>query len=138
MKISREQQAKINEIAKKYHLGFVILHGSRATGKIVSQHPDIDIAIYRRGGIPSEEYLQLVNAFMGVFGNDIDLKTLHKKDALFRFEVMQNAQLLYGSKALFNELFIYAYKDFHDKKPLYENMAKIQEKRQRLLNQLYA
>lgn len=138
MKITKEQQKKINEIGKKYSLDLIILHGSQATGKIVTKNPDIDVAVYRHGGIPFKEHTDLVNNFIGVFGDDVDLKTLHHKNPLFRFEVMRDAQLLYGNEKFFNEFFLYAYKTYQDARPLYGNLAIIQKKRQELLNKLYA
>lgn len=137
-KLTPTQLKKIQKIGKKHQLDFVVLHGSRATGKIVSPDPDYDLAVYRRGGILFDEHITLVNQFMGVFGNDTDVKTLHKKDPLFRFEVMRDAILLYGDEEKFNQFFLYAYKDFQESQPLYRNLKIIQKKRQNLFNQLYA
>lgn len=138
MKITSKQQKEINKIGEKHNLDLVVLHGSQATGKIVTRHPDIDIAVYRRGGISFKEQVNLIGKFMSIFGNDVDLKSLHHKNPLFLFEVMRNAQLLYGNKNFFNEFFIYTYKVYQDARPLYRNLAIIQKKRQELFNKMYA
>lgn len=138
MKITKDQQRKIDEIGKKHHLDLIILHGSQATGKIVTFHTDIDVAVYRRGGVSFQEHTDLVNKFMGVLGNDVDLKTLHHKNPLFLFEVVRDGQLLYGDQKFFNEFFLYTYRTYQDARPLYRNLAIIQKKRQELLNKLYA
>lgn len=137
MKITKEQQAKIDKIGREHHLDLVVLHGSQATGKIITKNPDVDIAVYRKGGIPFKEHINLIGEFMGIFGNEVDLKTLHHKNPLFLFEVMRDAQLLYGNESFFNKFFIYAYKNFQDARPLYQNLAVIQKKRQKLLNASY-
>lgn len=137
-KLTPKQKSQIEEIGEKHRLDFIVLHGSRATGKIVGKDPDYDLAVYRHGGISFDEYIMLACEFMDVFGNEVDVKTLHKIDPLFRFEVMRDAILLYGDEGKFNEFFIYAYKDYQESKPLYENLRMIQKKRQELFNQLYA
>jgi predicted nucleotidyltransferase len=138
MRITKRQQKQIDNIGRKYKLDMVVLHGSQATGKIISSEPDIDIAVFRCGGISFDEQIKLTGEFMNVFGNNVDVKTLHKKDALFRFEVMRDSQLLYGEKAFYNDFYLYAYKDYNDKKDLFANTAVIQRARQKLLNKLYA
>lgn len=119
MKISKRQQKQIDNIGKKYKLDMVVLHGSQATGKIVSLEPDIDIAVFRCGGISFDEQIKLTSEFMDVFGDDIDLKTLHKKDALFAYHVLRDSVLLFGNKSLLNELKAYAYHRYIDAKPLF-------------------
>jgi len=138
MEITLKQQAKINQISKGHKLDLVVLHGSQATGKIVTKDTDVDIAVFRRGGISFKEQVDLIGKFMSIFGNDVDLKTLHHKNPLFLFEVMRDAQLLYGNENFFNEFFIYAYKIYQDARPLYKNLTVIQKKRQELLNRKYA
>lgn len=138
LKITPQQKSQVKIIGNGHKLDFIILHGSQATGKIVSPEPDIDLAVYRRGGIDFKELISLTCEFMGVFGNDVDVKTLHKKDPLFRFEVMRDGILLYGDAQKFNEFFIYTYKDYQESKPLYNALIEIQRKRQSLFNQLYA
>ena len=112
MNISKE---KIGIIAKKHKLDFVILHGSQVSGAVKGPETDVDIAIYRNGGIKAKEYLNIYSEFMHIFnGEELDLKTLHQVNPLFRFYAVRNSQLLYGDKTEFNEFKAYAYRDMVD------------------------
>ncbi|MBA2124160.1 hypothetical protein B9J78_04405 [bacterium Unc6] len=119
MIITKEQYKQIDKIGAEHNLALVVLHGSHAVGKVVSLEPDVDIAIYRRGGIVFDEYLQLIGKFMEVFGNDIDLKTLHKKPPLFLHLVMRDSILLYGETLFYNQFKAYAYRCYIDAQPLF-------------------
>ena len=112
MNISKK---KIDQIAKKHKLDFVILHGSQVSDVVKGPETDVDIAIYRNGGIKAKEYLNIYSEFMHIFkGEELDLKTLHQVNPLFRFYVVRNSQLLYGDKTEFNEFKAYAYRDIVD------------------------
>lgn len=119
LKPTTQQKHQINQIGRGHRLDMVILHGSQATGKIVSPDPDVDIAVFRRGGIDFDERLKLINEFMGIFGNDVDLKTLHRKDPLFLHLAMRDSQLLFGNRAFYNEFRSYAFHRYVDAKPIF-------------------
>lgn len=119
MKITGEHHRQISQIGAEYNLDLVVLHGSHATGKVVSPEPDVDIAIYRRGGISFDEHLNVIGKFMEIFGNNTDLKTLHKKDPLFLHLVMRDSILLYGELLFYNQFKAYAYRRYIDAKPLF-------------------
>jgi len=123
MNILDYNKEKLNKIAKEQKLKFVILHGSRVTGKTVNPEPDIDIAFLGQGKLSAKNYLNLYSNLAEVFGNNLDLKQVNTANPLFRFEVIKNGQLLYGNKEEYNEYQIYAYRSYIDTKPLYKNMA---------------
>lgn len=119
MKISEKQDAKINEIGMRYNLDLIVLHGSMATRKIISPDPDIDIAVYRHGGISFDEQLKMVADFIEVFGDNVDLKTLHKKEPLFLYHAMKDSVLLYGNLHFYNEFKAYTFRCYMDAKPIF-------------------
>lgn len=111
---------QIKKIAKKHGLDFVILHGSRAKGGLKGPETDVDIAIYRNGGIKADEYFTIYSEMMDVFkGEELDLKTLHRVAPLFRYHVTKDGQLLYGKLTAYNNFKAYAYHRYIDAKPLF-------------------
>ncbi|MGB9706487.1 MAG: type VII toxin-antitoxin system MntA family adenylyltransferase antitoxin [Microgenomates group bacterium] len=134
MEITKEQKKQIQKIGKKHHLDFIILHGSQVTGKKGPQ-PDVDVAIYRRGGIDFKEQMEIFFKLSEIFGEfgELDLKTLHKKDPLFRYYVVRDGKLLYGDQTDFNEYKAYAYKSYFDASDLFALEAFLVEKHQRQL-----
>lgn len=115
-----KNKRKIVLLGRKYKLDLMILHGSKATGKVLSPEPDVDVAIYRKGGIESEEYLKIYSDLLGVFGDSLDLKTLHKKDALFLYLAMRDSVLLYGDERFYSIFKVYAYRRYMEAKPLFK------------------
>jgi len=115
MILTKEQKKQVEEIGKKHKLDFIIIHGSQVTGK-KGLDPDVDIAVYRNGGIDFDEQLKIfmeLDKVFEIFG-ELDLKTLHKKDPLFRYLVIRDGKLLYGDRTAFNEYQAYAYRSYLD------------------------
>lgn len=132
MRISRQQ---IRKIAKKHRLDFVILHGSKTKGRVKGPETDVDMAIYRNGGIGAKEYFQIYGEMMSIFkGEELDLKTLHRVNPLFRFYVARDSQLLYGDKTEFNEFKAYAYRSLVDSLSLIKLEDFLTEKYQKELH----
>ena len=131
MEITKEQKKQIQKIGKKHNLDFIILHGSQVTGK-KGPEPDVDIAIYRSGGIDFEEQMKIFLELSKIFGKfgELDLKTLHKKDPLFRYYVIRDGQLLYGKQTDFNEYKAYIYKSYFDAGDLFALEAFLVKKHQ--------
>lgn len=69
--------------------------------------------------ISKKHQLDMVVLHGSIFGNDVDLKTLHKKDPLFTYLVMEDNILLYGDKHFYNQFKTYAYRCYIDAKPLF-------------------
>ena len=138
MKITKEQKKQIQKIGKKHCLDFVILHGSQVTGK-KGPEPDVDIAIYRNKGIAFKEEMKIFLELSKIFGEfgELDLKTLHKKDPLFRYYVTRDGQLLYGDQTAYNFYKAYAFRDFQEAKPLFALEEYLVKKHQKELNHLF-
>lgn len=138
MKITREQKQKIQKIGEKRRLDFIILHGSQVTGK-KGLEPDVDIAIYRNGGIDFEEEMKIFLELSKIFGElgELDLKTLHKTNSLFRYYVVRDGMLLYGNRTAYNFYKAYVYRDFQEAKPLFALEEYLVKKHQEELNRRY-
>lgn len=110
---------KIAETAEKKKLSLIILYGSQATGK-ARNDSDIDMAALGERPLRFEDIADLINDFSDVFGsNEIDVKSLHFADPLFRFQVMRDGILLYGDRKKFLSFKAYAFRDYHDSKDLF-------------------
>lgn len=126
---------QITKIAKKHRLDFVILHGSKVKKGVRGPETDVDIAIYRSGGIKAKEYFQIYKKMASIFkGEELDLKTLHQVNPLFRFYVARDSQLLYGDKTEFNEFKAYAYRSLVDSLSLIKLEDFLTEKYQKELH----
>ena len=109
---------KINNLAKKYNLSLVILYGSHARGK-VHKESDIDIAVLGARPIPFEKLIDLNNEFAEIFKvKEIDVKSLHNTNSLFRYQVMYKGILLYGKSYNYNSFKSYAFRDYYDSQDL--------------------
>ncbi|MBI5614563.1 nucleotidyltransferase domain-containing protein [Candidatus Gottesmanbacteria bacterium] len=136
--ITSKQKELIQKIVLKHGLDFVVFYGSLARQVHVSRDADIDLGLYRRGGIDADEYLALSFELQKVFfGKALDIKLLHDVDPLFRFEVMKNGILIAGNTEKFQEYYLYAYRDYQEAQPLYVLMKRMQEKRQKKLENIY-
>ena len=115
----KKLRPKIAEIAKKKKLSLLILYGSQATGK-VRNNSDIDIAALGERPLRFEDITDLINDFSEVFkSNEIDVKSLHFTDPLFRFQVTRDGILLYGDRKKFLSFKAYAFRDYCDSKDLF-------------------
>jgi len=109
---------KIDNLAKKYNLSLVILYGSHARGK-VHKESDIDIAVLGARPIPFEKLIDLNNEFAEIFKvKEIDVKSLHNTNFLFRYQVMYKGILLYGKSYNYNSFKSYAFRDYYDSQDL--------------------
>lgn len=137
MKITKEQQEQINKIGEKYQLRFIIIHGSYARGE-EKKGSDLDVAILGRKKIELSRLLAIHGEMGRIFGDnktrELDLKSLHKTNPLFRYEVVKKSILIYGDQTDYDEYFLYAFKDFMDSKSLFNLRDIIIKKRQNHLN----
>ncbi|HHT9158313.1 MAG TPA: type VII toxin-antitoxin system MntA family adenylyltransferase antitoxin [Candidatus Brocadiaceae bacterium] len=109
---------KIANLAEKYNLTLVILYGSQASGE-VRKESDIDIAVLGARPIPLEQLIDLNNEFAELFKvSEIDVKSLHNTNFLFRYQVMSKGVLLYGKSYAYNTFKSYAFRDYHDSQDL--------------------
>jgi len=141
MRLTEEQQQKIEEVGRKYRLKFILLHGSYATNKI-RRGSDLDIALLGEKPIEFEELLAIHGDLAEVFGDDpqgeLDIKSLHKADPLFCYQVAKDSQLLYGNITDFNEFKAYAFSYYFDSKDLFHLEKILIQKFQNYLNPKYA
>ena len=130
-------KAKLARAARKHGLKFVILHGSYATERI-HKGSDLDIAVLGKQELTSDGELQLYSEFAEIFGDnprrELDLKTLHKVDSLFRYEVVREGLLLYGNPTEYEQFKAVGYRTYEDARPLRELERMLSEKYQRHLN----
>lgn len=119
MDISKKQQEKISEIAKKYSLKLVLLFGSFANRKN-RKDSDLDIAIFGSQKISFHKELKIIGEFSRIFGKEIDLTILNRANPLLSFQVSKNCVLLYGAKEDFFKFKTYAFRLYSDYAPYFE------------------
>ena len=141
MHLTQEQQQKIEEVSRNHSLRFILLHGSYVTGKI-KIGSDLDIALLGGKPIEFEELLAIYSDLAEIFGDnpqrELDVKSLHKADPLFCYQVAKDSQLLYGDLTDFNEFKAYAFSNYYDSKDLFHLEKILIQKFQNYLNQKYA
>jgi len=140
MQLTQEQQQKIEEVGRKYSLKFILLHGSFATDK-VKTGSDLDIALLGEKLIEFEELLAIYSDLADIFGDnpqrELDIKSLHKADPLFCYQVAKDSKLLYGDLTDFNEFKAYAFSNYFDSKDLFHLEKILIQKFQNYLNRKY-
>lgn len=130
----------LEDLAKKYNLKFIILHGSYAMGK-QHKNSDVDIAVVGKEELAFKQLLQLNGEMAEEIGlppqADLDLKTLNKVDPLFRYEVTRDGKLLYGNEADYEDFKAFSLRAFEDARPLFDLERLLVNKFQTHLNALY-
>lgn len=131
----KSKKLKIAKLAKKHHLCYVVLYGSYAKGQ-ARPNSDIDIAILGKKFIEFQELINLINEFVDIFETDeVDIKSLHHTDALFRYQVTRDGILLYGDQHEYNHFKAYTFRDYMDSEDLFRLRDLLTQKRlNRLLN----
>ncbi len=108
---------KTKDIAEKHNLRLVILYGSYAKG-FVKQDSDIDIAFLGKKKFSFNEEISVNMDFMDICGEfgikEVDTKSLHNTNPLFRHQVMKDGVLIYGSSYDFNSFRAYAFRSYCD------------------------
>jgi len=119
--VNPQQAKQLNEIGHRYDLKLMILHGSYATGK-THPHSDLDIAVLGRREIDRDRFMDLYRELASLLDDDpdreLDLKTLHRKDPLFLYQVMKDSELVYGNPTEYHELKAYAFRLYQDSRDL--------------------
>lgn len=139
LQLSPKQKETLATLGQKYSLRFIILHGSYAHG-VTHEESDLDIAVLG-GQKPSvEEFFAMYGDFSDLFGDsknrELDFKTLHHTDPLFRYLTVRDGALLYGDSLEYAEYKAYAFKDFMDTADLRNLETIITKKRQAQLSNL--
>ena len=140
MNLTREQKRKIEEIGKKFNLKLILLHGSFASGKN-KFGSDLDVAVLGKKPVEFKELLKIHGDLADVFGDnknrELDLKSLHKTDPLFCYQVARISQLLYGSITDYSEFRAYAFANYFDSQDLFRLEKRLIDKFQNYLNRKY-
>ncbi len=122
-------KSDVAKIAKRHNLKLMMLYGSRATGE-AREKSDIDIAVLGEKPISFDEHIDLINDFTDLFHTDeVDVKLLHNTNPLFRYEVMRDGILLYGTDYDFASFKAYAFRDYFDSRDLFKLKEKMIQKR---------
>lgn len=120
---------KTAEIADKYGFLLVMLYGSHAK-ETAKKESDIDIAVLGKKQFSFEQLIDLNNEFSEIFeAKEIDVKSLHNTDSLFRYQVMRDGLLLYGASKDYNSFRAYAFRDYYDSRDIFRLKEAIIKKR---------
>lgn len=127
-----DEQKRLSGVAHALGLRLIVLYGSYAKQKADAES-DLDIALL---GCASDKFWDCYKMLSESYRDySLDLVRLEDADALFRYEVMRNAILLYGDPDLFFEYRAFAYRDYIDSADLFaledklfrKKMARIKE-----------
>lgn len=122
------------KVAQKHNLALVILYGSQATGK-AREESDVDIAVLGKKPVSFEEEIALINEFIDILKTDeVDVKSLHNVGPLFRYQVMRDSVLLFGSPYNYHSYKAYAFRDYCDSQNLFRLKRILINKRLQQLN----
>ena len=141
MLLTKKQKEKIDQIGKKYNLRLILLYGSFARGE---NHPgsDFDIAILGKKPIDFNTQLDIYAEMSDIFGDnrdrELDVKSLHNVNPLFRFYVMRDSILLFGKTVDYYSFKAYAFRDYQESQSLLKLMDILIHKRQKYLLKNYA
>lgn len=121
------------EIGKRHGLRLAVLYGSVAKGR-AKDDSDIDIAVYGRHVLDFAEIVEIINELIDALKfNEIDVKSLHHTDPLFRWQVMERGILLYGDEFDFGRFRTYAFRDYTESKSLFDLKEKMVKKRLKMI-----
>ena len=140
MILNEEEKLKLNRIGKKYNLKLIIFHGSYVKGR---ERPDsdLDIALLGKNPLDFRTVGSISSDLEEIFGNnytrELDVKSLHRIDPLFRYQVAKDSQLIYGGTIDYNEFRAYAFRLYHDSRDLLELEKLLVNKFQNHLNKKY-
>ena len=116
MVISDEQQRRLEGMARKFNLAFLVLFGSQARG---GEHAGSDVDIGYRAAdtkmlLSARQEQELAEEVSEVFGLEVDLRSLHSENPYFLFSVMKTARFLAGDHTAFARFQAYAFALRHD------------------------
>lgn len=118
IRITKKQQDQINKIGKKYDLKLAVIYGSFAKDKN-RQTSDLDIAVLGEEELNFKTVLKLFSEFSSVFQDiEVDVKSLHRVDSFFRYQVMRDSILIYGNPLEYHNFKAYAFRAHMDSKDL--------------------
>lgn len=135
MELNLSQKRQIKECAEKYQLRLMVLFGSQVKGKL-HQESDFDVAYLSKNDLSGKEIIALNCDLIDIFSNDrVDLVDLRRVDALLRYEIARNSQLLYGKEMDYLEFKAFAFRDYIAHQSFFDLRELLIKKRQRLLKE---
>ena len=118
VEITKDMEQKIAGIGKKYKLRLAVIYGSYAKDKS-HKASDLDIAVLGKKELDFKTVLELYSEFSDVFrGKEIDIKSLHRVDPFFRYQVMRDSILIYGEPLEYHNFKAYAFRAYMDSRDL--------------------
>lgn len=140
MQLTSKQKRKIKKIGKKFNLKLLVVYGSYAQGK-PRKGSDLDVAYLGSEPLDLKRELKLHACLEETLGcsreKELDLKSLHQADPFFKYQVMRDAQLLYGDFHQFHRFKNYAIRSYQEAHALRRLKDAIVRKRQKHLEQAY-
>ena len=123
IKITRDIAQKITEIGRKYKLKLVVIYGNRL------EYHNFKAYAFRA-------YMD--SEFSNIFkGKEIDIKSLHRVDPFFRYQVMRDSILIYGNLLEYHNFKAYAFRAYMDSKDLLQIEKILSQKTISYLRQLH-
>lgn len=128
LSLNENTRIKILGVARKYNLGLILLFGSRVTGQ-VHKESDYDIGYISRREFDLDEEGQLINDLISILGvadeRAINLVNIKKAKPLLLYAMTSSCQIFYEKEpTVFARLRAYAFKQYIETKPLYEEKAR--------------
>jgi predicted nucleotidyltransferase len=111
---------KIKKICRKYRIKLLILHGSYASGHATGTS-DIDIGILGKNKFDSNQYLDILNDFVEIFGDKFDPVFLNGAEPMISYRVAVNGRPLYeGAEGIFASFRVQSIARYMDSKKFRE------------------
>ena len=137
IKITKDIKQRIAEVGKKYKLKLAVIYGSYATGKS-HRTSDLDIAVLGEKELEFKTILDLYSEFSNIFRDkDVDVKSLHRVDPFFRYQVMRDSILIYGNPLEYHNFKAYVFRAYMDSKDLLRIEKMLSRKTISYLRQLH-
>ena len=126
---------KIEELAKKYKIRFIVLFGSQATGS-PRKDSDFDIAVFMDKFNDLDTYNDVLfglEKILEVPAEKIDLTNLKTSDPLLRHEITSKGKLLFGNELEYLEFKAFSFRDYIESRKLLDLESFLVKKRHKLL-----
>lgn len=118
-----------NDILKKHNLSFIVMHGSRVTGKTHAKS-DFDIAVLQKNKDAKLDLLGLYADLATVLKKDrIDVTNLTHANPLLAQNVSLKSKILAGSKKEYEKFTLSAFHKYSDYLPYFKKEAEFVKER---------
>lgn len=142
MKITQEQQEKLNKIGKEHNIKLAMIIGSRTEKGSPKPNSDLDVAFILNAPERKYSYIygELYSDLSDVFPEfNVDIVNLKNTNFVFRYEVYLNSELIIGNELDYSEFLSRSYKEFMDSRDLLRLRETLLKKHHNMLKQkIYA